>query len=105
VQIKVAPGDRVAEEIAYGAVSTGAESDIAYLTQIARQMVGRWGMSDKLGPVAVLASDGDGPVLPGTSQTSPKHGGSLTRRSNVSLVRRMLRSPSCSRIGGASSNA
>jgi cell division protease FtsH len=60
----------VAEEIVYGSISAGAESDIQQLTQIARQMVGRWGMSDRVGPVAVLPSDGAGPLLPGTSETS-----------------------------------
>src|SRR5262249_25168289 len=71
-QIKVALGGRVAEEVIYGTITTGAESDIQHLTQIARQMVGRWGMSDKLGPVAVLPSDGDGPLLPGAAATSPE---------------------------------
>jgi cell division protease FtsH len=54
-KIKVALGGRVAEEVVYGQITTGAESDIQQLTQIARQMVGRWGMSDKLGPMAVLS--------------------------------------------------
>jgi cell division protease FtsH len=71
-KIKVALGGRVAEEIVYGKITTGAESDIQNLTQIARQMVGRWGMSDKLGPIAVLPSDGQGPLLPGVSETSPQ---------------------------------
>ncbi len=69
-KIKVALGGRVAEEVVYGQITTGAESDIQQLTQIARQMVGRWGMSDKLGPVSVLPSDGAGPLLPGVSETS-----------------------------------
>ena len=71
-KIKVALGGRAAEEVVYGKITTGAESDIQQLTQIARQMVGRWGMSDKIGPVAVLASDGAGPFLPGVSETSPQ---------------------------------
>jgi cell division protease FtsH len=33
-------------------------------------MVGRWGMSDAIGPVAVLPADGQGPFLPGVSETS-----------------------------------
>ena len=61
-KIKVALGGRVAEEVVYGKITTGAESDIQQLTQIARQMVGRWGMSDKVGPIAVLPSDGQGPL-------------------------------------------
>src|SRR5260370_33819805 len=63
---------RVAEEVVYGKITTGAESDIEQLTQIARQMVGRWGMSEKIGPVAVLPREGTGPLLPGTSETSPQ---------------------------------
>jgi cell division protease FtsH len=55
-RIKVALGGRVAEEIVFGEISTGAESDIEQLTGLARQMVGRWGMSDALGPVAVIVT-------------------------------------------------
>src|SRR4051812_23499500 len=69
-KIKVALGGRVAEEIVYGTITTGAESDLQQLTQIARQMVGRWGMSDELGPVALLPSETAGQLLPGTSETS-----------------------------------
>jgi cell division protease FtsH len=71
-KIVVALGGRVAEEVVFGTITTGAESDIQQLTQIARQMVGRWGMSEKIGPVAVLPSDGAGPWLPGVSETSPE---------------------------------
>jgi cell division protease FtsH len=71
-KIKVALGGRTAEEIIYGEPSTGAESDIQQLTAIARQMVGRWGMSDKIGPLAVLPSDGAGPLLPGAAESSPR---------------------------------
>jgi cell division protease FtsH len=69
-KIMVALGGRVAEEVVYGKITTGAESDIQQLTQIARQMVGRWGMSDKIGPIAVLPSESAGPFLPGVSETS-----------------------------------
>src|SRR5438477_5797256 len=69
-KIRVALGGRVAEEIVFENISTGAESDIQQLTQIARHMVGRWGMSTSLGPVAVLSEDGAGPLLPGASETS-----------------------------------
>jgi cell division protease FtsH len=44
-------GGRVAEEIVYGTRTTGAESDIEQATGLARRMVTRWGMSDKLGMV------------------------------------------------------
>jgi cell division protease FtsH len=71
-KIKVSLGGRVAEELVYGKITTGAESDIEQLTQIARQMVGRWGMSDKLGPITLLPRDGQGPLLPGASESSPQ---------------------------------
>src|SRR5947209_4544213 len=70
-KIKVALGGRAAEEVVFGETSTGAESDIQQLTEIARQMVGRWGMSEAIGPVAVLPRDGAGPFLPGASEVSP----------------------------------
>ena len=69
-KIKVALGGRVAEEIVYGTITTGAESDIEQLTGIARGMVGRWGMSRELGPVALLPSEARGPLLPGTAEVS-----------------------------------
>jgi cell division protease FtsH len=71
-KIKVSLGGRAAEEVVYGKITTGAESDIQQLTQIARQMIGRWGMSKKLGPLTLLPSDGQGPLLPGASETSPQ---------------------------------
>jgi cell division protease FtsH len=69
-QIKVALGGRAAEEIVFGDLTTGAESDIQHLTRIARYMVGRWGMSRAIGPIAVLPSDSGGPLLPGVQDTS-----------------------------------
>jgi len=57
-KIKVALGGRAAEEIVYGDITTGAESDIQQLTQIARYMVARWGMSEAIGPVAVGVDGG-----------------------------------------------
>jgi cell division protease FtsH len=55
--IRVALGGRVAEEIAFGDVTTGAENDIAQVTRLSRLMVGRWGMSEKVGLVTILADD------------------------------------------------
>jgi cell division protease FtsH len=69
-QIKVALGGRTAEEIVFGDLTTGAESDIQQLTRIARMMVGRWGMSRTIGPIAVLPTDGMSALLPGASETS-----------------------------------
>src|SRR5438270_814670 len=69
-QIKVALGGRSAEEVVFDDITTGAESDIQHLTMIARHMVGRWGMSDAIGPVAVIPADSAGPLLPGVRETS-----------------------------------
>jgi cell division protease FtsH len=69
-RIKVALGGRAAEELVFPDVTTGAESDLQQLTEIARRMVGRWGMSDAIGKVAVLPSD-DRPIIPGATEVSP----------------------------------
>ncbi len=69
-KIKVALGGRAAEELIYSEPTTGAESDIEQLTELARQMVGRWGMSETIGPLAVLPSETRGTLLPGVSTVS-----------------------------------
>jgi cell division protease FtsH len=69
-KIKVALGGRAAEKVIYNELTTGAESDIQQITQIARGMVGRWGMSDVIGPIAVADGRSDGLLLPGQSTTS-----------------------------------
>jgi cell division protease FtsH len=70
-KIKVALGGRSAEQLVYGDITTGAESDIQNLTQIARGMVARWGMSDAIGPLAVADGQQDGFLLPGAPHVSP----------------------------------
>jgi cell division protease FtsH len=84
-RIKVALAGRVAEQIVYGEITTGAESDIEQLTQIARQMIGRWGMSDAIGPISVIPRDGQGPLLPGSSEVSDE-----TQRLVDEEVRRLV---------------
>jgi cell division protease FtsH len=68
-KIKVALGGRAAEKVVFGDLSTGAESDIQNLTQIARSMVGRWGMSEAIGAIAVTDGREDR-LLPGASAAS-----------------------------------
>jgi cell division protease FtsH len=59
-QMAVALGGRVAEEIIYGEdeVTTGASNDLQQVARVARQMVTRFGMSDRLGPVALGRAQG-----------------------------------------------
>ena len=45
-------GGRIAEELVFGVISTGANDDLVGATQLARKMVREWGMSDRLGPMA-----------------------------------------------------
>jgi cell division protease FtsH len=67
-------GGRAAEEVVYSDISTGAESDLDQVTSIARQMAGRWGMSDAVGPLTVLPPAGQesplaaDPVGPATKE-------------------------------------
>jgi len=69
-KIKVALGGRSAEEVVFGDLTTGAESDFQQLTQIARHMVGSWGMSEAIGTITVIPQDGQGPLLPGAAGVS-----------------------------------
>jgi cell division protease FtsH len=56
-KIKIALGGRVAEELEFGEVTTGAQADIKDVTQLARNMVGLWGMSEAIGPLAVIPEE------------------------------------------------
>ncbi|HLS26520.1 MAG TPA: ATP-dependent zinc metalloprotease FtsH [Beutenbergiaceae bacterium] len=52
-------GGMAAEQEIFGVITTGAESDLQTATAIARQMVGRWGMSTAVGPIQVYPREGD----------------------------------------------
>lgn len=52
-RITVLFGGRLAESIVYGEVSSGAENDLEQATRLARRMVARWGMSERVGPMAL----------------------------------------------------
>jgi cell division protease FtsH len=71
-QISSLYGGRLAEQLIYGAdrVTTGASNDIERATEIARNMVTRWGLSDRLGPLAY--SEDEGEVFLGRSVTQHK---------------------------------
>src|SRR5207237_7958683 len=68
-RILSALGGRAAEQLIYGVVTTGGENDLQQVTEIARQMVLRWGMSEKLGPISFVAPHDDG--LPPAFQRQP----------------------------------
>ncbi|KQV95371.1 ATP-dependent zinc metalloprotease FtsH [Streptomyces sp. Root369] len=50
-------GGMAAEQVVYGVVTTGAENDLEQVTNIARGMVARWGMSERVGRLSALPSD------------------------------------------------
>jgi len=68
-RIVSALGGRAAEKLVYGVVTSGAEGDLQQVTEIARLMVLRWGMSEALGPVSLVAPQDDG--LPMAFQRQP----------------------------------
>lgn len=72
-QISSLYGGRIAEELIYGVegVTTGASNDIERATSIARNMVTKWGLSNRMGPLAY--SEDEGEVFLGRSVTQHKH--------------------------------
>jgi cell division protease FtsH len=56
-------GGRAAEQLVYGMMTTGAENDLQQVTMIAREMVVRFGMSPRVGPLNYASEDGQGPFV------------------------------------------
>lgn len=54
-------GGMAAEHVVYDVITTGAENDLEQVTNIARGMVGRWGMSERIGRLTAIPSDGQSP--------------------------------------------
>ncbi len=83
-------GGRLAEELTLGAdqVTTGASNDIERATEIARNMVTKWGLSEKLGPLTY--SEDDGEVFLGRSVTQHKQVSDVTVHSIDEEVRRII---------------
>jgi len=79
-------GGRIAEELIHGAdgVTTGASNDIERATQMARNMVSRWGLSDKMGPVLYGEEEGQAPGM-----TKSAYSGDTAREIDIE-VRQML---------------
>ncbi len=83
-------GGRVAEELIYGKdqVTTGASNDIERASQIARNMVTKWGLSDSMGPLAYGENEDE--VFLGRSVTQHKHISDETHRQLDTEVRRII---------------
>ncbi|MFD7916428.1 ATP-dependent zinc metalloprotease FtsH [Streptomyces sp. NPDC059752] len=54
-------GGMAAEHVVYDVITTGAENDLEQVTTIVRGMVGRWGMSERIGRLTAIPSDGQSP--------------------------------------------
>ncbi len=86
-----AMGGRAAEEVVFETHTTGAENDMQQATDLARQMVTRWGMSERLGPVTLAPRDGtSGGSLEGFGFGGSKPYGSATADAIDDEVRRLL---------------
>ncbi len=83
-------GGRVAEEMIFGAeaVTTGASNDIERATEIARNMVTKWGLSDKLGPLSYAEEEGE--VFLGRQMTQHKQVSDVTANAIDAEVRRLI---------------
>jgi len=83
-------GGRIAEELIFGvdAVTTGASNDIERATDLARNMVTRWGLSDRLGPLTY--SEESGEVFLGRSVTQHKQVSDVTAHAIDEEVRRVV---------------
>ena len=81
-------GGRIAEELVFGLISTGANDDLVGATQVARKMVREWGMSDRLGP---MAWGSQGEVFLGEEIVSAREYSDETARLIDEEVERILR--------------
>ncbi|MGH8701542.1 MAG: ATP-dependent zinc metalloprotease FtsH, partial [Burkholderiales bacterium] len=86
--IAVLFGGRIAEEIFMGQMTTGASNDFERATDIARNMVTRWGMSDELGPM--VYGENEGEVFLGRSVTVHKHVSETTMQRVDAEIRRIV---------------
>ncbi len=79
-------GGRAAEEIIFGEITTGASNDIEKVTQTAKQMVMRFGMSEKLGP-RVFGHDHSQPFLGREFSTEPDYSDEIAREIDDEVLR------------------
>lgn len=87
-QLAILFGGRIAEDIFVGRISTGASNDFERATQIAREMVTRYGMSEKMG--VMVYAENEGEVFLGRSVTRSQHISEKTQQEVDAEVRRIL---------------
>jgi len=85
-----AMGGRMAEDLVFGTRTTGAENDMQQATELARQMVTRWGMSARLGPVSLAPRDGGPGTADGFAFGGGKPYSEATAEAIDAEVRRLL---------------
>jgi cell division protease FtsH len=83
-------GGRAAEQLVYGVVTTGAENDLQQVTLIAREMVARWGMSPKVGPLNFGTEDGAAPAAIGLQKPFSEATGALIDQEIKRIVEECL---------------
>ena len=87
-RIKICYGGFAAEELVFGETTTGVQNDLEQATTLARRMVTEWGMSEKVGPMA-LGSEGE-PIFLGKEIATHKDYSEETARTIDSEIRRIL---------------
>lgn len=87
-QISILFGGRIAEDIFVGRISTGASNDFERATQMAREMVTRYGMSDKMG--VMVYAENEGEVFLGRSVTRSQNISEKTQQDIDAEIRRIL---------------
>jgi cell division protease FtsH len=87
-RIKICYGGFAAEELVFGETTTGVQNDLEQATTLARRMVTEWGMSDKVGPMA-LGSEGE-PIFLGKEIATHKDYSEATAQTIDSEIRRIL---------------
>jgi cell division protease FtsH len=85
-QLAQALGGRTAEEIVFGEFTTGAENDLQKVTQTAKRMVMKWGMSESLGPRS-FGGDADNPFLGRDFHAEPDYSDGVAQEIDREILR------------------
>jgi cell division protease FtsH len=89
IRIRSMLGGRIAEEITFDSVTSGASNDLERITMIARKMVCEWGMSEKIGPVVFGEKDGE--VFLGRDMSTGKNYSEATALDIDNEIRRIIK--------------